>query len=53
MARKAYRALVGINYPGRSGEKRAEPGDVVRDIPESAVAWLLDQGHIEPVKDGE
>jgi len=43
------RVLVGLNYPGSGGkEKRAEPGDVVDDLPEKAVASLTKQGAIEP-----
>lgn len=41
-----YRALVGLDYPPG---KRAEPGDVVSDLPESSVKWLRKQGLIEPV----
>lgn len=40
----AYRVLTGIDYPP---DKRAEIGDVVSDIPEKSVKWLLDQGLIE------
>lgn len=42
-----YRVLTGLNYPGKGGEKRAEPGDVVTDLPAKSVDWLLDQGLIE------
>ena len=38
-----YRVNVGIDYAGR----RAEPGDLVDDIPTRSVKWLLDQGIIE------
>lgn len=41
-----YRVLVGLDYPPA---KRAEPGDVVGDLPESSVKWLRKQGLIEPV----
>lgn len=44
---KRYRVLAGLNYPTKAGEKRAEPGDVVSDLPAKAVAWLLEQGHIK------
>lgn len=44
-----YRALAGINYPGKSGEKRAEAGELVSDLPTKSVKWLLDGGYIEPV----
>jgi len=36
-----------MNYPdGKGGEKRAEPGDVVSDIPEKSLKWLERDGHI-------
>ena len=41
-----YRALVGLDYPPG---KRAEPGDVVDDLPEKSVKWLLKDGLIEEV----
>jgi hypothetical protein len=41
-----YRAVVGIDYPPN---KRAEAGDIVSDLPEKSVAWLLDSGFIEPL----
>lgn len=41
-----YRVVVGINYP--PDETRAEPGDVVSDIPANAVTGLLAIGAIEP-----
>lgn len=48
MARKSYRVLVGLNYPpnGKGAERRAEPGDVVDDLPAAAVAWLLEDSSI-------
>lgn len=36
---------------GKGGEKTAEPGDIVGDIP--GAKWLAFQGWIEPVKEGE
>lgn len=51
MAAKSWRVLVGVNYPTKSGEKRAEPGDIVTDLPASSVPWLHEQGCIEPVKE--
>lgn len=42
-----YKVLVGLNYPTPKGEKRAEPGDVVDDIPKKSVGWLLRQECIE------
>lgn len=47
--RQKYRVLAGINYPPR--DKRAEPGDVVDDIPLISIDWLLRDGIIEPVDD--
>jgi len=41
-----YRALVGLSYPPG---KRAEKGDVVGDLPERSVKWLLASGKIERV----
>lgn len=42
----AHRVLVGLNYPP---DKRAEPGDIVNDLPASSVKWLLAGGFIEEV----
>ena len=46
---KRYRVLVGLDYPPL---KRAEPGDVVDDLPASSVKWLLADGLIKPAKKG-
>jgi hypothetical protein len=40
-----YKVLVGVDYAG----KRAEPGDIVTDLPAKSVPWLLEQGVIESV----
>lgn len=48
-AKPAYRVIRGLNFHG----KRAEPGDIRRDIPPQSVAWLLERGHIEVVDDQE
>lgn len=41
----SHRVLTGLDYPpGR----RAEPGDVVDDLPKGSVRHLLARGHIEP-----
>lgn len=40
-----YRVLVGIDYDG----KRAEPGDIVSDIPGKSIVWLSEQNIISPV----
>lgn len=42
----SYRVVVGLTYPP---SRRAEPGDVVDDIPSRSVKWLREQGLIEPV----
>lgn len=42
----SYRALVGLDYPPG---KRAEPGDVVTDLPGKSAKWLLKQGKIEEI----
>lgn len=39
-----YRVLAGLSYPP---DRRAEPGDVVDDIPPQSVKWLLSQGIIQ------
>jgi hypothetical protein len=41
----AYRVLVGLDYPP---DRRAEPGDVVEDLPAKSIKWLTEQGLIEP-----
>lgn len=51
-----YQVLTGLNYDPRGKragdldrqEKRAEIGDVVDDLPEMSIPWLLKQGLIEP-----
>lgn len=45
---KAYLVLTGLNYPDN---QRAEPGDVVTDLPEHSIGWLLKSGAIEPKED--
>lgn len=35
-----YRVLVGLNYPP---DRRAEPGDVVDDLPPKSLKWLVEQ----------
>lgn len=40
-----YKVLVGIDY----GNKRAEIGDTVSDLPTKSVSWLLEQNCIEVV----
>ena len=43
-----YRVLVGLNY---SPNKRAEPGDIVNNLPQKSVSWLLEQGCIDVVEE--
>ena len=43
-----YRVKTGLDY---GKDKRAEKGDVVSDLPVESIAWLLEQGHIEPHQD--
>jgi hypothetical protein len=44
----SHKVLRGITY----GDKRAEVGEIVTDIPEGSIEWLLESGVIEPV-DGQ
>jgi hypothetical protein len=49
-ARKAsYEVLTGLNY----GDRRAEAGETVSDLPASSIGWLLEQGHIKRVEESE
>lgn len=43
-----YEVLIGINYPPN---KRAEPGDVVTDLPYGSKTQLLELGAIKRVTD--
>ena len=40
-------AVVGINYPTATGEKRVEAGERVSDLPSRSVPWLLESGSIK------
>lgn len=40
----SYRVLTGIDYPP---DKRAEPGDIVADLPGKSIKWLVACGAIE------
>jgi len=40
-----YKALVGMDYD----DKRVEAGDVVDDIPEDSLGWLLEGNYITKV----
>lgn len=42
-----YKVLVGLNY----GDKRAEQGDIVNDLPNKSISWLLEQGYIQEAGD--
>lgn len=44
-----YRVVDGLNYR----DKRAEPGDVVTDLPARSVPWLVEQGLVVHVDDEE
>lgn len=47
---KRYEVLRGLNYPTAGGEKRAEPGAVVDDLPARAIEGLLAKGVITPAR---
>lgn len=47
---RTYAVAIGINYQTPTGEKRAEPGDKVNDIPAKAVRWLVEAGAIKEMK---
>mgnify|MGYP006292243569 CR=1 FL=1 len=40
-------AVVGINYPTATGEKRLEAGESASDIPARSIPWLLETGAIK------
>ena len=44
-----YLIVDGIDVKG----KRYEPGDIATDLPLRSVRWLIEAGHIRPVKRGE
>jgi hypothetical protein len=41
-----YKVLTGLSYPPN---KRAEVGDVVNDLPQNSVKWLIKSGRIEEI----
>lgn len=41
----SYRVITGLQYKG----KEAVAGDIVSDVPQADVGWLVEQGHIEKV----
>lgn len=52
-AKKAYRALVGINYPNPKGdgEIRVESGELAASMPVASIPLLIEQGMIEEVNE--
>ena len=48
---KSYTVLKGINYVTTKGDVRAEPGDVVTDIPEKSITVLKFKKAIVEVSD--
>lgn len=48
---RTYVVLKGINYKTPTGEKRAEVGDRVSDLPARSVRWLVEDGAIREDKD--
>lgn len=40
-----YEVLVGLNY----GDRRAEEGEIVNDLPEESLGWLLEQSYVREV----
>lgn len=44
-----YRVNVGLQYPTANGLRSPVPGEVVDDIPEVSLPWLLEQGLITPL----
>lgn len=45
-----YEVKTGLDYPPN---KRAEVGARVSDLPAKSIPWLVEQGHVVLVKDGE
>ena len=45
----SYKANVGIDFP----EKRVEAGSIIDDVPAKSVKWLVEQGYIEIIADGD
>ena len=62
---KQYRALVGLSYPASRKDlslckehkpharREVSPGEIVNDIPQESVGWLLEDGRIKEVTHGE
>ena len=49
---KKYKVIRGINWPGDSGENRAEPGKTLTetDLAKGNVKWFLKVGAITEIK---
>ncbi len=45
----AYRVLVGISYG--ADDRHVEPGEIVDDLEDGNISWMLAAGVIEPVED--
>lgn len=50
---KKYLVKNGLDYDVDGEPRRAEPDDVVDDLPPKSVSWLLDRGHIEEYAEPE
>jgi len=51
---KRFRVVAGVDYRTAAGAPvRVEAGDVVDDLPPTAVGWLVECGAVEPVEEGE
>ena len=46
MAGERWQVLVGLDYVSGGTPRRAEPDDVVDDLPAESVGWLSKQGLI-------
>lgn len=44
--KKTYLVVTGLDYEVKGKAKRAEPDDLVDDLPPKSVKWLLEQGLI-------
>lgn len=49
--RQSWQVHTGLDYVSAvtGVARRAEPGDVVDDLPPASTGWLYEQGHIGPV----
>lgn len=46
MAAQSYEVLVGLSW---EPNRRAEPGDIVDDLPAPSIRHELEAGHIRPI----